>query len=178
MPGPQSIWITLVENLLNWPFLFFALFLTVIWKGGDQLWSLLRERKIEVEVGGNRIAIGEVVQALEEQALDDFGKNQKEIEEIKARLKQLEEDGEVGTQDAGDGSGPVGGIAPVSEDEIFRRMVRALSSSRFRWRSIERLAIEAGVSEQEASQVLASRHGEVVLGKGKSGRRIARLPDA
>lgn len=60
---------------------------------------------------------------------------------------------------------------------VFKRMVTALQDDRFTWRTIERLAIESGVDEAEAHEILAEHPGEVVLGKSHDGKLIARLSD-
>jgi hypothetical protein len=53
-------------------------------------------------------------------------------------------------------------------------MRTALSSGKYLWRSIERLAIIAGVPESAALDILRA-DPDVVLGMGKSQRQIARL---
>jgi hypothetical protein len=53
----------------------------------------------------------------------------------------------------------------------------ALQDDRFSWRTVERLAIESGVDEAEAHEILARHPGEVVLGKSHDGKLIARLAD-
>jgi len=61
------------------------------------------------------------------------------------------------------------------ERSAYKRMIEALQADAWKWRSIERLAIIGGVSEEEALTILR-RDSNVVFGKGKkSGRRIARL---
>ncbi len=60
---------------------------------------------------------------------------------------------------------------------VFKRMVAAMQDDRFNWRTVERLAIESGVDEAEAHEILAEHPGEVVLGKSRDGKVIARLPD-
>ncbi len=60
---------------------------------------------------------------------------------------------------------------------VFRRMVAAMQNDRFDWRTVERLAIESGVNEAEAHDILAEHPGEVVLGKSRDGKLIARLAD-
>jgi DNA-binding response OmpR family regulator len=60
---------------------------------------------------------------------------------------------------------------------VFKRMVAALQDDRFSWRTVERLAIESGVDEAEAHEILAGHPGEVVLGKSHDGKLIARLAD-
>ncbi len=63
------------------------------------------------------------------------------------------------------------------KDAAFRRMVAAMQDDRFGWRTIERLAIDAGISENEAHQILAAHPNEVRLGKSREGKLIARLSD-
>jgi DNA-binding winged helix-turn-helix (wHTH) protein len=60
---------------------------------------------------------------------------------------------------------------------VFKRMVAAMQNDRFDWRTVDRLAIEAGVDEAEAHEILAEHPGEVVLGKSRDGKLIARLLD-
>jgi hypothetical protein len=57
----------------------------------------------------------------------------------------------------------------------FKRMVEALQDDRFSWRTIERLAIESGVDEAEAREILGEHLDEVVLGKSREGKLIAKL---
>ncbi len=60
---------------------------------------------------------------------------------------------------------------------VFKRMVAAMQDDRFSWRTVERLAIESGVDQAEAHEILAEHPGEVVLGKSHDGKLIARLAD-
>ena len=57
----------------------------------------------------------------------------------------------------------------------FKRMVEAMQDDRFSWRTLERLAIESGVDEAEARDILAEHLDQVVLGKSREGKLIARL---
>jgi DNA-binding response OmpR family regulator len=67
----------------------------------------------------------------------------------------------------------------ISEEErratVFKRMVAGMQDDRFGWRTIERLAIESGVEENEAHEILAEHPSEVLLGKSREGKLIARL---
>ena len=54
-------------------------------------------------------------------------------------------------------------------------MVEAMQNDRFSWRTVERLAVESGLEEAEAREILAEHLDEVVLGKSREGRLIARL---
>ena len=65
-------------------------------------------------------------------------------------------------------------IENKKERGAYERMIEALGEEDWTWRSIERLAIIGGVSEDEALAILR-RDANVVFGKGKNGRRIARL---
>jgi two-component system OmpR family response regulator len=58
---------------------------------------------------------------------------------------------------------------------IFKRMMASLQDNRYSWRTIERLAIEAGVDEAKAHEILAEHSDEIVLGKSHEGKLIARL---
>jgi two-component system OmpR family response regulator len=60
---------------------------------------------------------------------------------------------------------------------VFKRMVAAMQDDRFDWRTVERLAIESGVDETQAHEILAEHPGEVVLGKSRDGKLIARLSE-
>jgi DNA-binding response OmpR family regulator len=60
---------------------------------------------------------------------------------------------------------------------VFRRMVAIMQDDRFDWRTVERLAIDAGVNEAEAHEILAEHPGEVMLGKSREGKLIARLAE-
>ncbi len=68
---------------------------------------------------------------------------------------------------------------PVTSAErrasAFKHMVEAMQNDRFNWRTVERLAIESGVDEAEAREILAEHLDEVVLGKSREGKLIARL---
>jgi DNA-binding winged helix-turn-helix (wHTH) protein len=91
---------------------------------------------------------------------------------------------------------PAAGVAPPTSDArpastpqqpgtaeedrratVFKRMVAAMQDDRFDWRTVERLAIESGVNEAEAHEILAEHPGEVMLGKSRDGKLIARLAE-
>ena len=60
---------------------------------------------------------------------------------------------------------------------VFARMVAAMQDDRFSWRTVERLAIDSGVTEGQAHEILAEHPDKVMLGKSRDGKLIARLPD-
>jgi DNA-binding response OmpR family regulator len=62
-------------------------------------------------------------------------------------------------------------------ETVFNRMVAAMQDDRFSWRTVERLAIDSGVTEAQAHEILAEHPEKVMLGKSRDGKLIARLPD-
>jgi len=67
--------------------------------------------------------------------------------------------------------------ADPHREAIFQRMVAVMSDNRFSWRTVERVALEAGVTEAEAHDILAAHARDVTLGKSKDGKLIVRLAD-
>jgi hypothetical protein len=89
-----TMWSLVITKLLDWPVLLFALVLIIMWRGGGAIADVLKGRKLYVELGGNKLSVGDAVQALDyetKQALDDFRKHQQEINAIKLRLAALEQ---------------------------------------------------------------------------------------
>jgi len=60
---------------------------------------------------------------------------------------------------------------------VFQRMVTLMSDNRYSWRTLERVALEAGVTEAEAHDILADHPHDVTLGRSKEGKVIVRLAD-
>jgi two-component system torCAD operon response regulator TorR len=69
------------------------------------------------------------------------------------------------------------GVSAERRAAVFKRMVAGMQNDRFNWRTIDRLAVEAGVDEAEAREILAEHPDEVVLGKSRDGKLLARLSD-
>lgn len=73
------------------------------------------------------------------------------------------------------GAAQPGPLQAQQRDAVFKRMTMALQDDRYSWRTVERLAIEAGVDEASAHAILAEHQTEIVLGKSHEGKLIARL---
>ncbi len=69
----------------------------------------------------------------------------------------------------------VGAAASHSDPQVWKLIHSALSDHEFKWRSIERLASVAGVSEEEATKAIRDHSGEVRMSRGKGGSTIAGL---
>lgn len=162
----------IVDRLLSWPTYLFVALMVLLFKYGEGLGAIISSRKVDVDIAGNKVSIGDAVEVLDmetKQALDDFRRHQEQIDGLDRRIAALE--------GGKDGAKPRARSGPPTRDDIFARMVKAITESRFKWRSVERLAIEAGVTVPEAHDILAAHHpNDVVLGKDKAGRAIARLP--
>jgi hypothetical protein len=65
-------------------------------------------------------------------------------------------------------------VRPDHDRDIARRLREALEESKFNWRSLERVAVEAAVSEEVAADVLRA-DDDVRFGKGQSQRTIVGL---
>ncbi|MCB1492209.1 MAG: hypothetical protein KDJ77_10500 [Rhodobiaceae bacterium] len=178
----MDIFKTLIETFFDWPALLFGLMVFILVRHGTALRDLLASRKVDVELGGNKFSLGDAVEALSEQSIDDVRIIQKKLDALEGRIAAVETVGGGAVAAPGDQTRqtPTESAAPADapdDGEILKRIVRAIGSSRFVWRSVERLALEAGVSEERVHDILARHHlKEVVLGKSKAGRVIARLP--
>lgn len=73
------------------------------------------------------------------------------------------------------GAAQPGQMQSQQRDAAYKRMTTALQDDRYSWRTVERLAIEAGVDEASAHAILAEHQTEIVLGKSHEGKLIARL---
>lgn len=65
-------------------------------------------------------------------------------------------------------------IENAQEKAAYQRMIAALSDENWTWRSINKLSAIGGVAEEKALDILRL-DSNVIFGKGRSGRQIARL---
>ncbi len=61
-----------------------------------------------------------------------------------------------------------------SEEEIKKRINKALSSSKYRWRSIDSLAKLSLASKEEVLEIIGA-DSSIVLGRGKNGEELAKF---
>jgi len=191
MPDPvsdPSIIHLLISKLLDWPILLFASLWVLVKRFGKEILEVLTNRKVQIEIAGTKLSIGEAIEEVQQDATDASAKLNARIEALENGIlkprSSLQDHGinlNLGIEKLDKGLFPDDKDVLPEKDRsevIFQRMLPALAESKFRWRSVERLAIAAGVSESEAHEILAAHNGkEIVLGKGKSGNVIARLFD-
>lgn len=208
---------TLLERLLDWPVLGFALAMMLFGALGRDVLVLVRTRKVKF---GQWLELGEHINEVAAEAddvtsalSDRIAKLERVVfasggsvvgEKAPPRDGTLDDDVAFGGEaksrggdtksaaepDAPPPPPPPPGPAPTPrakardfmpsgerwEAQMFERLVESLRSSRFEWRSLERLGVENGLSEDEVLRLLRDYgQGEVRLSMGKSGRRIAKV---
>jgi hypothetical protein len=157
-------------KLLDWPVLGFVLLLVLGVLFRKPLGRALSRGDVVISWGENRsITLGQLSGSLSEE-LDPL---RDELEAVKAAVAELE-------RRAAPPAGPPleppaeAVLTPDQARAAADRMRQALTSGNYVWRSIERLAVIAGVPESTALDMLRA-DPEVVLSMGKSQRQIARL---
>lgn len=161
----EQLWL----QLLDWPLiaLFVLLLLLAIFR--KELAALLARGGITLVWGDKSFTISDLPEELDE----SFSEMVEEIEDLRNRLSALED--ATGKKPAP--AEARSGLTEAQEEAVRQRMISdGLEKSRYRWRSIERLAAIGGVTEADALAILRSDRG-VRLGTGKSGRQIARLKE-
>lgn len=154
-------------KFLEWPFLLFVILLVLIVIFHRQIRTILGWGDITISWGeGRSINLHDISDHLD-QELDQI---REDIQLLKENLHTLQK----GTQSY-DEKLVVSKV--LSEQERFdaaQRMIAALKNGKWRWRTLERLSIIAGITESEAIKILRG-NDEVILGQDKSGNHIARL---
>ena len=156
-----------ILKLLEWPFLLLVGVGAFIFVFKKEIGKVLSRGGVTLTWGDKSFELSE----LPEQLNESFAPVSDDIEDLKNRISELESIVNKEAKTA----------APLElkegEREVVRqKMLEALESGKYRWRSIERLATIGGVSLEEANSLLRGMN-EVVFSRGKSGRTIARLKD-
>ncbi len=155
----------IILKLFEWPFLLFlgCTILILIFK--SEISKIIKRGGITLTWGNKSFELNE----LPEQLNESFATVSDDIEDLKSRLKYLEE---LPHNDQVN-------VIPenLNNEEVEaakQRMLNALSIGDYRWRSVERLASIANISVEQANNILRPL-AEVVFRVGKSGRSIVRL---
>jgi hypothetical protein len=162
----SDIW----SKLLDWPALAFLLVLLFSIAFYKPISRALSRGDLVLSWGENRqITVTQLPKKLTEE-LDPL---RDEIEALKAAVDALKKGAAPGSVPPVEPPGPQ--PLTAEEEEVAReKMLEALSSDDYLWRSVERLAVIAGISQEQAQRLLRADR-RVVLGTGKSQRQIARL---
>jgi len=181
----------IILKLLDWPFLIALLVAAIMVKFGDQFRQLLTRGDIQISWGeGKSIQLRELSENLDK----DLQPIQDDVEALKQEVAKLRGNLAEGAALAtapdqptfgkdNEGATPEFGSADVvfdtgNEQEASpeQRIRDALTDSRFRWRTLERLASVSGQREEKALSIL-QRVPEILVSTDRSGRIIARLKD-
>ena len=154
-------------KFLEWPFLLFVFLIVLIIIYRHQIRTILGRGDITISWGeGRSIKLHDISDHLD-QELDQI---REDIQMLKEALNTLQK----GTPGYDEKRVVAKVLSEQERHEAAKRMIEALEDGKWRWRTIERLSIIAGITESEAIKILRGNH-EVVLGQDKSGNQIARL---
>jgi len=160
-------WFDVILALVNWPFLLFTFLIIFVLKFREKIVGLLDRGDIQISWGDNRhIKLKELS--------DDFDKEidpiRDEIQELRDKINEL----------SGASTIPSGNVVETKtlDDTQVKaakgKILEGLENPKFRWRSVERLAILSGLSESDVLDLLRN-DPNVVLSAGKTKGQIARL---
>jgi hypothetical protein len=150
-------------KLLDWPFLLFIGIGILVSIFKDEVSKLISRGGLSLTWGDKSFEMSE----LPEQSNENFAPVSDDIEDLKQRIKALEDDDKIIVQSQGD-------LQQEQKDAAKQKMLDGLSHGSYRWRSIERLASIGGITIKQAEDILRPLD-ETVFSVGKSGRTIIRL---
>ncbi len=151
-----------ILKLLDWPFMSCIVIIAVGLFFRTEIRTLIRRGGISLKWGGSTIDIKEIPDKVDQ----DFSQLHEEIEILKQRIDSLQEAGNISITKIE--------IPKLPPEAARQRIFKSLNSGEYKWRSIERLSSISGMSEDETLKSLQTEP-TVVLSRGKSGRRIARI---
>jgi len=158
----------LILKLLDWPFLLFVGLGIILVKFKPEVQKLLARGGITLTWGDKSFAISD----LPEQLNETFATVTDDIQDLKARVEQLEK--QLFTAQGHTSREEQNELTAKQIETARERMLKGLEEGKFTWRSIERLATIGNITEMQASNILRSM-SEVTFGRGKSGRTIVKL---
>ena len=164
----ESLYKIVASGLLNWPFLLLVGIIVLLVAFYGPLGAAIKQRGLSVKFGDHMISFGEAVKEIDQnldENLSDFESTMETIRDLQSQIDELK-----GIDVKRDEHSPTG---PDSE-AVWQVVRNSLIHSKYVWRSLDRLAILAGVSTDKVREVLASHADEAVIGQGKSGRAITR----
>lgn len=158
-----------IEGLLNWPFLAFLLALALLWFMRNDLVNLMKNKNITVSIAGNQVMIVDAVETINRETETEFVALQERVLGLEAKFDQLA----LATDDPELAGKLSAAASEKGDEEIWERLNSELQDGKYTWRTVDRLALVAGVAPEKVHTILA-RHDDVRMGRSKSGRKIAR----
>lgn len=154
-----------VPKLLDWPFLLFVTLLVFLMYFRKELKAVFTRGDIMIKWGEGSIQLKELSSNLDK----EFDPVREQIASLKAALASA-----TSTSASPVGAPAVHALTATQHDAVRGRLLDALTTSEYKWRSLERLAEIAGVSQPTVLDILRTMP-EVELSVGKSNRQIAGL---
>lgn len=162
---------TVVERLLDWPFLGAVLILVLFFALRGQIRALIDRRSIKIRYGETEIEVNDLPESIDQ----DFAPVRDKVEELEELVARIVARYPIQDEAVADTSRQP--EAPSPDSTAAARMLRELAGGDFKWRTLERLGLRAGVSEEDAHRILLS-NPSVKFGRAKrSGKRIVSLVD-
>ena len=174
MPSEQTIdqakgLIDVFLALLDWPFLLFVFLLLFVFIFKNKVMKLFDRGDIQIGWGeGRHIKLKELSDGIDE-----------EIDPIKDEIQELREQVDKLASKSQQSSTTPSAQEQLDEKRrkaVENKILEGLQNTKYRWRSVRRLAAISRVSESDALDILRE-NSQVVLGVDKSKRHIARLKD-
>jgi len=160
-------WIDVLLAFLDWPFLLFIFLTVFILVFKAKVMGLLERGDIQISWGENRhIKLKELSDGFD-QEIDPI---KEEIQDLREQIGKLSSVSPQGTKTPFTQHG----LNKNQRKDAEEKILNALRDHKYRWRSVERLAILSGLSESDALDILRADQ-DIVLSIGKSKQQIARL---
>ena len=161
-------WFDIALALLDWPFLLFGILVIFVWRYKSEVASLMSRGDIQIGWGENKFIKLKDISDGFDQEIDPL---RDEIQILRDELASITN--KNSDYDPSDLSNKKTEMTDEQKQAATKKMIDGLENHQYRWRSINRLATNVGIAENDALDLLRL-HPEVVLGVGKTGRQIAR----
>ncbi len=157
----------LLGKVLDWPFLLFILFLIGAVAFRKEFKTLLGRGDITISWGqGKSIRLHDISEHLD-----------REMDQIRDELNIVKEavhKFHANSPDYVAEQQPAENLSPEGKEEALNRMKDSLRHGDWRWRTLSRLAIISGITENEALTILRG-DPDIGLGQDKNCNHIAKL---
>jgi hypothetical protein len=162
----HAAWLEIVLKLLDWPFVLAVTLIAFVLIFRRQLTALLNRGDIQFSWGdGPSIRLRDLADKID-QELDPLRDEVEALQQAAPTQASPSTDLKIARDTVPSQS--------TTRADALRVMKDALANPKFRWRSVDRLAAIAYLSEPDAAELLRS-DPEVVFGFGRSKKPVARL---
>jgi len=164
----QIDWNTLIQALLESPVIIAILVFILLIVFRRSFLDLLASRNLELKWGENHIKLNELSNSLD-QELDPL---KEEVDNLRERLASIEEKNQ--NENEVESARLISDPDEIKDDKIRQAILAALTSPKYRWRSLPGLAQTAKVPEAKVREIIANDDG-VTIGYDRSGDTLVKL---